>query len=118
MARTYFKEWRKHRGYTQEFVVGRLVEMSDPLLPATSASLSRIENGHQPYNQRIVEALAEIYNCDPDHLIRLAPGKGADVVDLWAELSPRRRQQALAVIRALSEDEAGRRASQEGQDGD
>lgn len=57
MAGPYFKEWRKHRGYTQDQVVDRLAELDDPNLPATGASLSRLENGKQPYSQRIVEAL-------------------------------------------------------------
>lgn len=101
MAGPYFKQWRKHRDLTQEQVIDRLVSLDDPLIPQTSASLSRLENGKQPYTQRIVEALAEIYQCEPDHLIGRDPTKEGEVIDLWTHLTESQRRQARAVIEAL-----------------
>jgi len=101
MARHYLKQWRKHRELTQDQVVDRLEMFDDPLLPGTAASLSRLENGKQPYGERILEALAEIYQCEPDHLIGRDPTKAGEVIDLWGRLTAQQRRQAMAVIEAL-----------------
>ena len=60
-VRNHLRSWRKHRSLTQEQVIDRLTARHDVQLPQTSASLSRFETGKQPYGERIVEALAEIY---------------------------------------------------------
>ena len=106
MAGPYFKEWRKHRHYTQEQVVMRLESLDDEHIPRTAASLSRLENGKQPYTQRIVEALADIYQCEPEHLIGRNPEKAGEVIDLWQRLTDQQRRQALAVIEALERNTA------------
>jgi transcriptional regulator with XRE-family HTH domain len=104
MAGPYFKEWRKYRHLTQDQVVDRLASLDDPLIPQTTASLSRLENGKQLYTQRIVEALAEVYQCEPDHLIGRNPEMAGEVIDLWGRLSEQQRRQAMAVIDALQRD--------------
>jgi transcriptional regulator with XRE-family HTH domain len=106
MAGPYFKKWRKHRDLTQEQVVDRLAAMDDPLIPQTTASLSRLENGKQTYTQRILEALAEVYQCEPDHLLGRDPTKEGEVIDLWAQLNERQQRQALAVIDAIRRESA------------
>ena len=98
MAGPYLKEWRKHRRYTQDQVIDRLVILDDPLLPTTAESLSRLENGKQPYSQRIVEALADIYQCEPDHLIGRDPSKDGEVIDLWGRLTDSQRGIARAML--------------------
>lgn len=100
--RFYFKEWRKHRGFTQDQVIDRLVILDDPLLPQTAASLSRIENGKQPYSQRILEALADVYGVEPFELLRSNPEKDGDVVDLLQIMDEKKRAQAIAVLEALA----------------
>lgn len=104
--RPYLREWRKHRGLTQEQVIDRLALMDDPLLPATGASLSRLENGKQPYSQRILEALAEIYETEPGHLLDRDPTKEGEVIDFFGQLNPEQKRQALAVIDALRRESA------------
>lgn len=99
--KTYIREWRKMRGLTQEQVVARLEFLDDPNVPKTGASLSRLENGKQPYSQRVLEALAHIYNCDPSDLIGRNPLKEGDVIDLVRVLDERKRAQALAILTAL-----------------
>ena len=101
MAGPYLKEWRKHRHMTQDQVVERLGLFDDPLLPKTGASLSRLENGKQPYSQRIIEALADLYNCEPHQLIGHNPEKEGEVIDLLAVLSESEREQAKRIIAAL-----------------
>jgi transcriptional regulator with XRE-family HTH domain len=100
---TYLKEWRKFRHLTQEQVLDRLAIVDDPMIPRTGASLSRLENGKQVYSQRILEALADIYQCDPADLIGRNPYKEGELIDLMAILNERQRGQALAVIQALQQ---------------
>lgn len=101
--RTYFKQWRKASHLTQKQVVDRLELHDDPNLPHTEASLSRIENGKQPYSQGILEALADIYQCEPEDLIGRDPTKEGQVVDLVRRQSEARQAQIAAFIRALEE---------------
>jgi transcriptional regulator with XRE-family HTH domain len=105
--RTYLKEWRKHRALTQAQVVARLEIMDDDQLPATEASLSRYENGKQPYNQRILEALADIYDTEPGHLITRDPTKEGEVVDFVSRLSEQEQRQVLAIARAIRDGTGG-----------
>lgn len=88
---------------TQGQVLDRLAIMDDGNLPRTGASLSRLENGKQPYSQRILEALASIYQTEPGHLINRNPKKEGDVIDLVARMDDRQRQQALAVLEAIAQ---------------
>lgn len=99
--RTYLKEWRKYRHLTQDQVIDRLVIHEDDLLPKTAASLSRIENGKQPYSQRILEALSDIYSCEPWELLGRNPQKESKVVDMVARLDAVRQKQIEAFIIAL-----------------
>lgn len=98
---TYLAEWRKFRHLTQAQVIGRLELLEDPLLPQTAASLSRLENNKQPYSQRILEALADIYDTDPGALLNHNPFKEGKVLDLLARLPARDLAQAGAMLEAM-----------------
>lgn len=100
-GRIYLKEWRKFRHLIQRQVVERLELHDDDLLPATEASLSRLENGRQPYSQRVLEALGEIYSCEPSDLLGRNPFKEGELIDLVSILDERQREQAKAVLEAL-----------------
>lgn len=99
--RTYFKQWRTKAGLTQKQVVDRLAMHEDPNMPATDASLSRIESGKQMYTQRILEALADIYGCEPDEIIGRDPTKEGKVIDMVRHLDERRQAQIAAFIQGL-----------------
>lgn len=101
--RTYLKEWRRKKGLTQDQVIDRLAVLDDPLIPTTTASLSRLENGKQPYSQRILEALAEVYDTEPDELIGRDPTKEGKVIDMVRRLDEKRQAQIAAFIRALED---------------
>lgn len=100
--RTFLREWREHRGKTQAQVVAQL-EFIGGDLPTTTASLSRLENGKQPYSQPIIEALAEIYDVDPEYLIARDPTKDGEVVDFVGRLDERQQQQVLALAKAMTQ---------------
>lgn len=104
--RIYLREWRRNKHLTQAQVVASLLSLEDPQLPTTEASLSRIETGKQPYSQRILEALADIYGREPWELIGRHPDKEGVVESLLDRLDDKQRRQAHAVIEALAK-EAG-----------
>ncbi len=100
--RTYFKNWRRYRHLTQEQVVNRLAIHEDVLLPKTEASLSRLENGKQQYSQRVLEALSDIYECEPSELLCRDPLKDGQLIDFLKALDERKQQQVMAIIEALT----------------
>lgn len=71
--KTHLREWRKFRRLSQKEVVQQLLKFGDPNLAKTEASLSRLENGLQPYSQPIMEALAEVYQTKVGLLIDSNP---------------------------------------------
>lgn len=85
----YFKEWRSHRKLSLAKAVARMeVEPGgDPLI--SGMSLSRIERGMQPYSEEVVNALADVYGCEPWMLFRVNPLKDGAVVDLMSYISKR-----------------------------
>lgn len=100
--RTYLKEWRKLRGLTQDQVLDRLSVFEDENIPRTAASLSRIENGKQIYTQRILEALADVYEVEePGWLLSRNPLKEGEVIDMFSSLNDRDRERARDIIEAL-----------------
>lgn len=90
---TYLREWRKKRGKTLEQVAEHL-HMSH-------SQLSRIERGQQPYNQELLEELAELYMCDVVDLLIRDP---SDPDGLWSisdQLEPVQRQQLVEFAKVL-----------------
>ncbi len=99
--RIYLKEWRKKAGLTQAQVVARLEIHGDDKLPSTGASLSRLENGSQPYSERVLLALADIYSCEPWELIGRNPTKEGEVIDMVRLLDERERERVRAYIEGM-----------------
>ncbi|KPF74544.1 hypothetical protein IP68_12305 [Blastomonas sp. AAP25] len=99
--RIYLKEWRKKAGKTQAQVVSALEMLDDPMLPTTEASLSRLENGKQPYSERVLLALSDIYACEPWELIGRHPQKEGLVIDLVRLLDEREQERVRAYIEGI-----------------
>lgn len=103
---TYIRAWRKAGGagrraggYTLDDMVDRLKELG---VPITAASLSRIENGKQPYSQDIIEAIAEALGVTVADLTENDPTKpDAEIIDLTRHLDEAEKAQAAAVLRAM-----------------
>jgi transcriptional regulator with XRE-family HTH domain len=101
--RHYLRAWRESRGFTQREVIDRLAMMDDAKLPRTETSLSRIEAGKQVYTERMLLALAEVYDAEPADLIGSDPFKEGRIFDLLHRMNPAQREQAGAVLAALAE---------------
>lgn len=108
--KSYIREWRQKKGYTQKQVVEQLAERAgdtpaeDPTLriPRTEASLSRIESGKQNFTMATLEALAEVLEADePGWLLDRNPLKAGEVISMIERLTDDQAAQAAAVLRAM-----------------
>lgn len=93
MARHYLRAWRKQSGKTLEQVAEHL--------HMHHSQLSRIERMQQPYNQALLEALADLYMCDVVDLLIRDPGEPSNMWSLWEHAKPAERQQIVAITEAL-----------------
>jgi len=91
--RTFFKEWRVHRGLSQEQLADRL--------ETSVASISRIENGTQPYTQDVLEALADALNTDPASLLMRNPEDPEAMWSIWDQAKKGERQLIEELARSV-----------------
>jgi transcriptional regulator with XRE-family HTH domain len=98
--RTYIKEWRKFRNFTQEQLAGRLEGV------ISQGSLSDLERGEFDYVQSTLEAIAGALNCRAGDLIMRPPDTNAVLRDVLEELDASGQKRALALLRALKDSEA------------
>jgi transcriptional regulator with XRE-family HTH domain len=91
--RTFFKEWRLHRGLSQEQLADRI--------ETSVASISRIESGTQPYTQDVLEALAEALNTDPASLIMRNPEEPEAMWSIWDQAKKAERQLIEELARSV-----------------
>lgn len=92
-GKTFIREWRKHRGKV-------LVQVAEHL-HMTHGQLSKIERGQQPYNQELLERLAEMFMCEPVDLIIRNPLEPDNIWSIWSKAKPGERAQIIAVAEAL-----------------
>lgn len=95
---TKMREWREHRGLSLEVVAADL--------GITHGTLSKIERGLSPYNQRQLERLAELYDCDVIDLLARSPGEGHQLIQLYRRASPSDRAKLVRLAETLLGDEA------------
>lgn len=93
---TYIRAWREHRGLSQDELVDRCSERVDTM---SKSSLSRIENGQQPYSQPILEALAWALNCSEADLLERDPkAEMWQIVDKVKKIRPDRYPQVADIL--------------------
>jgi len=91
--RHYIREWRKHRGLTQEQLAERI--------GIARSYLTKIERGSRRYDQPFLEAAADALRCEPGDIIMRDPTDSEAIWSIWDRLKPAERVQAVAVLRAL-----------------
>ena len=87
------RQWRQHRDKT-------LVQVAEEL-HMTHGQLSKIERGKQPYNQELLERLADIYRCDVVDLLIRDPSEPTNIWSIWDQARPGERRQIVDVAAAL-----------------
>ena len=85
MTRHFLRAWRKKSGKTLEQVAEHL-HMSH-------SQLSRIETFKQPYNQELLEHLADLYACDVVDLLIRDPSDPEGLWSIHDQLKPAQRRQ-------------------------
>lgn len=92
--KTFLREWRRMKqGRTLDQVAAHL-HMSQP-------QLGRIERGDSPYNQDLLEALADLYGCDVASLLMRDPTHPEAIWSLIDRAKPSERRVIQATIEAI-----------------
>lgn len=92
--KTFLREWRKMKP-------GRTLEMVAAELHISQPQLGRIEKGQQPYNQDLLEALADLYGCTVADLLMRNPAEPDAIWSIWDQAKPGQRRQIVEVAKTL-----------------
>lgn len=92
--RIFLKEWRKHRGITQDGLADRI--------GIDRTIVSKIENGKLDYHQHFLEAAAYALMCDPADLLVRDPTAPEAIWSLWDRIPAAEKPKALAVLQAFT----------------
>jgi transcriptional regulator with XRE-family HTH domain len=92
--RHFVREWRKHRGMTQEELAAAI--------DITHGAISQLETGKVAYTQQTIEALAIALSCEPRDLIGRPPGVEWGVDHIMARATADQKRQlhdiALTIV--------------------
>jgi transcriptional regulator with XRE-family HTH domain len=91
-ARHFLRQWRKFRGYTLEQAAER-VGMSHQ-------NLGKIERGRVPYNEPLLDILADVYRTDKGSLIMRDPTVKDAIWSILDQLAPPERTRLVERIEA------------------
>jgi transcriptional regulator with XRE-family HTH domain len=97
----FLRPWREHFGWSQEHVVEQIERVTGGGYTLTAVSLGRIERGHQPYNQELMEALEKVFALPAAVLLFRDPAEPDADWDMWESLTPAERATVQRVIRAV-----------------
>jgi transcriptional regulator with XRE-family HTH domain len=95
----YLKQWREHRGLSQQ----RLAERLD----TSKGYISDLERGKRRYNQDMLELLADALNCDPADLLMRDPSDPSGIWSVWDSIPIADRPRIVAVIKAILGEKTG-----------
>lgn len=92
---TFLREWRTYHNL-------KLVEVASSF-GITHASLSRIERGLQPYNQELLEFLADRYRTDVASLLIRNPllDDSENIWSIWDQAKPGERKMIVDIAKTL-----------------
>jgi transcriptional regulator with XRE-family HTH domain len=88
--RHFLRQWRKFRGYTLEHVAERV--------GMTHQNLGKIERGKVPYNEPLLDALAEIYRADRGSLIMRDPNVKDALWSIYDQLAAPDRERLVQRV--------------------
>lgn len=95
--KTFFREWRKFRGFTLEKLAERI--------GVTAGAISQLERGDISYTQPMLEALADALNCEPADLLMRNPLEPESPLAIINRLKPGSRKKIMNYIKRISEEE-------------
>lgn len=89
----YIKEWRRHRGLTQEQLAERV--------GITKSYVSKIESGKKRYDQPFLEAAAIVLQCAPADLLMRNPSDPDGLWSVYDQLKPVERVQLVEIAKTI-----------------
>lgn len=92
--RHFLRQWRKLKP-------GRTLEQVAAELHISQPQLGRIERGDQPYNQNLLEALADLYGCTVADLLVRDPSDPNAIWSIWDTAKPGERRMIVAAAEAI-----------------
>lgn len=90
---TFIRQWRNHRHMSLDQLAERV--------PMDKSNLSKVERGILPYNQEMLERLADALMTDPASLLMRDPSNADAIWSIWDRASPGERAQLESVATAL-----------------
>lgn len=106
----FLREWRQHAGLSlvgvreaaEALIADRVVAEGEEVdlgkIGLTHSTLSRIETFKVPYNQRLLEVLAEVYGTDVASLIIRNPQDPEGIWSIYDQIPAPQRPTALKVL--------------------
>lgn len=91
--RTFIRQWREFRGYSQE-KLGSMLETSGSMI-------SRIENGETPYTQDVLEAMAEALMTDPASLLMRNPADDEAIWSIWESAKEADQRKIVDIAKTI-----------------
>jgi transcriptional regulator with XRE-family HTH domain len=90
----YLKEWRKFRGMTQQELADRL--------DTSKSVISDMERGELQLSPKWLRRIAPVLQTQPGHILDHDPATiDNDIIDIWAHIEVRDREQAIRVLRSF-----------------
>jgi transcriptional regulator with XRE-family HTH domain len=89
----FIRAWRKHRDMSLERLASQV--------PMDKGNLSKVERGLLPYNQEMLERLAEALGTEPASLLMRDPTAPSPIWSLWDHASPGVRRQIEEVAAVI-----------------
>lgn len=90
---TFIRQWRNHRGLSLEELASRV--------PMDKGNLSKVERALLPYNQEMLERIADALMTDPASLLMRDPTQPEAIWSLWDRAKPGVRRQIESVAETL-----------------
>jgi transcriptional regulator with XRE-family HTH domain len=94
--RHFIREWRKHRGLTQEQLAERI--------GIGRSYLTKIERGDRRWDQPFLEAAADALRCEPQDILVRDPTDPEGIWSIWDRINkmkPHDRLKVVAIMDAM-----------------
>jgi transcriptional regulator with XRE-family HTH domain len=90
----YLREWRKFRHMTQQ-------ELADAV-GTSKTVVSEMERGNLQLSPKWLRKFAPVLRTQPGHILDHDPEElDSDIIDIWARIDERDKEQALRVLRSF-----------------
>lgn len=90
---TFIRQWREKKGMSLDALAARV--------PMDKGNLSKVERGLLPYNQEMLERLADALDTEPASLLMRDPTDPEAIWSIWDKAKPGQRRQISEVAAAL-----------------